>query len=659
MLQDIPWDGTELASPLTLPGALLAPSYVEQTQIVKPTNPPAGKMRFYPKADGQYYKLDSAGVETIMSGLTQAQLDARYVQLTAVDPFPVYLTKAEGDGYYDALGAASAAITAHNAVADPHPVYLTAVEGDARYAVIPGGGSGGYLTVSSADATYLKLTGGTLTGSLFFSADNTYDVGASGATRPRDLFLGRNLVVAGTATVTGTTQLTGRTAVGGTPSAGAALRVVPSGGLTTGTTQYGIYNFSNFTGSTTAAYGILAGVQTGGAVTDIYTIYAYQVTSGGTTTRAHGLYVENMGINGLVTNAYGVYIAAQSGASTLNIGLFNAGLTRLNNHLDWNTDNTYDIGASAARRPRDLYLGRDLIVGGEIQGQSPFLINVGSTERARFDTSSTNLQGPTDLRLNVNAYYDGSNWTRFDTINAIGHIAVGAGTLNFYNAPAGTGAPAWVQRFGIDASGNVSGASIGAGAGQIAAGNHTHSYLPSTGGGISGRLQVVYTDGAAISYTGGSAGQLEVQSTSGAAMIAFHRAGAYAAYLGIDTDNQWAVGGWSMGGNRYVLITDTQSQTLRNKVIAWRYENNTSGVLSYYNTFYVLAVANGVWTLPTSSGHAGEMIICKSWMSSNGTIQAPGGCVLGTIPGGVSAITIYPGDAYTFMSDGGAGWMVV
>ncbi len=39
--------------------------------------------------------------------------------------------------------------------------------------------------------------------------DNLYDIGKSGATRPRDLFLSRNLVVGGTTVHTGTTTLTG------------------------------------------------------------------------------------------------------------------------------------------------------------------------------------------------------------------------------------------------------------------------------------------------------------------------------------------------------------------------------------------------------------------------------------------------------------------
>src|SRR5690606_6630135 len=54
----------------------------------------------------------------------------------------------------------------------------------------------------------------------------------------------------------------------------------------------------------------------------------------------------------------------------------------------------------------------------------------------------------------------------------------------------------------------------------------------------------------------GALGAFEARSqgsggTAGAAYIAFHRPNAYAAYLGLDTDNQWKVGGWSAGNNAY------------------------------------------------------------------------------------------------------------
>lgn len=69
--------------------------------------------------------------------------------IAAVDPHPIYLTQAEGDGRYRQTTTAltdadipaaitrdvevTAAVTAHVAAADPHPVYLTQTEGDGRY----------------------------------------------------------------------------------------------------------------------------------------------------------------------------------------------------------------------------------------------------------------------------------------------------------------------------------------------------------------------------------------------------------------------------------------------------------------------------------------------------------------------------------------------
>ena len=49
------------------------------------------------------------------------------------NPHAVYLTEAEANALYDAIGAAASAVATHEAAANPHPVYLTAAEGDAAY----------------------------------------------------------------------------------------------------------------------------------------------------------------------------------------------------------------------------------------------------------------------------------------------------------------------------------------------------------------------------------------------------------------------------------------------------------------------------------------------------------------------------------------------
>jgi hypothetical protein len=61
--------------------------------------------------------------------------------------------------------------------------------------------------------------------------DNTYDIGKSGATRPRDLFASRNAVIGGTLGVTGAATLTSTLAVNST----AADAIDVAGGITAGT----------------------------------------------------------------------------------------------------------------------------------------------------------------------------------------------------------------------------------------------------------------------------------------------------------------------------------------------------------------------------------------------------------------------------------------
>lgn len=62
-----------------------------------------------------------------------------------------------------------------------------------------GGSEKAYVTSSDLSA-YLPLAGGTLVGDLKFT-DATYDIGKSGATRPRDGFFSRNVVIGGTSSI--------------------------------------------------------------------------------------------------------------------------------------------------------------------------------------------------------------------------------------------------------------------------------------------------------------------------------------------------------------------------------------------------------------------------------------------------------------------------
>lgn len=64
----------------------------------------------------------------------------------------------------------------------------------------------GNVTIGNASTDTLTVTS-TIVSNLIFT-DATYDIGASGATRPRDLFLSRNATVGGTLAVTGVATFT-------------------------------------------------------------------------------------------------------------------------------------------------------------------------------------------------------------------------------------------------------------------------------------------------------------------------------------------------------------------------------------------------------------------------------------------------------------------
>jgi hypothetical protein len=98
----------------------------------------------------------------------------------------------------------------------------------------------GNVTVGDSSADTLTINS-TITSNLIFT-DNTYDIGASGATRPRSLYLGSNMSAAGTV------------GIGTLATSDVSLRVNRTA---TGDSQYGILNATTYGGTGTNVYGIL------------------------------------------------------------------------------------------------------------------------------------------------------------------------------------------------------------------------------------------------------------------------------------------------------------------------------------------------------------------------------------------------------------------
>jgi len=193
--------------------------------------------------------------------------------------------------------------------------------------------------------------------------------------------------------------------------------------------------------------------------------------------------------------------------------------------------------------------------------------------------------------LAYNAFYNASGWNRYDIGQPAGAWIVDPSGIRAQFAVAGANpiGAAWTTPLTIapnggvtltdnlQVNGNVGAGSLGAASSVITSmqaqtltvtSTITTEYISMGGSGFlsSGRGSIVVAGGTGISSAGGSEGGLEVgNNAGGAAKIAFHRHGAYASYFGIDTDNKWRVGGWSMSGASYEVITDGQAQTLSNK----------------------------------------------------------------------------------------------
>jgi hypothetical protein len=220
--------------------------------------------------------------------------------------------------------------------------------------------------VAWQEVAYIGGAGGTLSGDLLFT-DALYDIGKSGATRPRDGFFSRNFVIGGTLTVNGIATINNQ------------LTLVPSG------STYAI----NSNGSTTvlgqlintnaAGFGLV--LRNGNDANYTFTI----INAAGTLNTVHIFGDGSADFAGVVqsTSVNGWAIGNKSGTARVQYGASSvtafslltaangfadlyAGAQVLAGTVTWGTDATYDIGASGANRPRDLNLSRNVNAGGSV-----------------------------------------------------------------------------------------------------------------------------------------------------------------------------------------------------------------------------------------------------------------------------------------------------
>lgn len=263
--------------------------------------------------------------------------------------------------------------------------------------------------------------------------DNVVDIGASGVNRPRDLWLGRNL------SVIGTTQHTGNVGIGVAPVLYSGIYFQPT---MSGANQFALYAPLTFSTSGTGNNFVFYTLPTFAASTRTVaagaSFYADSpsVGAGVAITTMAGFYAANQGASGVV-NAYGIYIAAQSGASTTNLGLYNAGSEQIQGTLTLNgsvvqalsqtaqfgrtgigtaqnnTDPGYDLRVNGAAFMGSLVLGGgnlsttgSISAGGPLSGQSVVVSS---------NTGLTTNSGSQNLYLGTNGV---SQWV----ITTAGHL---------------------------------------------------------------------------------------------------------------------------------------------------------------------------------------------------------------------------------------------
>lgn len=173
------------------------------------------------------------------------------------------------------------------------------------------------------------LAGLPLSGALTFTPDNSFDIGASGAIRPRTGYFGTN-VIAGAAVQAGTNVQVS--------AAGLVLWV--------GRSQISSPADGNLLlwDSAQATFGRL---QFGGTSASFPALKRSSAT-----------------------------LQARLADDTA-FADFQLGALQLNGHALFGTDNTFDIGASGANRPRNIFMGNNLTVGGDINQAGGSLVNGG------------------------------------------------------------------------------------------------------------------------------------------------------------------------------------------------------------------------------------------------------------------------------------------
>lgn len=208
-------------------------------------------------------------------------------------------------------------------------------------------------------------------------------------------------------------------------------------------------------------------------------------------------------------------------------------------------------------------------------------------------------------------------WPNYGSVITTRTYSGGGGSLQMYVPYGPTNGGTGLQvRFGnYDVSG---GNSWTAWKTLLASDNYNSYALPLAGGNMTGLLATV---GNTAAFTSANDTTLSVRSsgTGTAASMSFHRPGAYAVNLGLDTDNIFKLGGWSAGGVQNYWDFSGNAYATGSMRAPIFYDLNDTG---YYVDPANVSNLNYVGVQRAAAGYdAGQTgsFSCSNWFRSSGS----------------------------------------
>lgn len=227
------------------------------------------------------------------------------------------------------------------------------------------------------------------------------------------------------------------------------------------------------------------------------------------------------------------------------------GSGNFNRVMDWTNDAAAAIKIRADRHDQnddDIAAGLSNTITKDGQSQPTAnipmngkkLINLGAPTNPTDAASKTYVDTADALKANIAS-------PTFTGKVTLPTGAAGSAPLSFPNATAAPTTPAngdiWPDATNLGLKHRINGVT------------YTYGRLEAAQTWTAQQTHTGVTGNSAMNVATSGLGEIMVLGNgTGAAMAAFHRPGAFAAYFGIDTDNKWKVGGWSMGAGSYEIL---------------------------------------------------------------------------------------------------------